>query len=605
MPSTSKLALALDRLVQRLTGGRAQLLTAVAAGLLAATSVGPHRALDDYVLSLIARGRGTPLGLDRGTLDLFTFTTGDPENNRRLMDAGLMLPWWTDERLRIAFFRPLSSLTHWLDEKLFPGSPALMHAHSLLWFLALLLSVLLLYRRLEPAARLSGLAFFLYALDDAHGPALAWLANRNALIAASFGCLTLLAHDVWRRNQSLIAAALAAGALVAGLLAGELAVGALAYVAAYAVFMERGAPLKRVLSVTPYLMLILAWRLIWVEHGFGARGSGAYIDPLGDPIGFLRVLPEKLIVMLHGQFSAPPSDLAFLGPPAHRKLFVVLSALTLGVVGFLLSPVVRRDRSARFWALGMLLSLVPLAATFPSDRLLLFAGLGAMALLARLFDQLICDAKNGALRLGLPALLTCGLLLLHGLVAPLLLPIRAAQMEIFGRAHDRAAAGIPSGPDAPELTVVVIKAPVVLFTNYVQAQRELAGVPRPEHLYLLATGSSPLSVERSGTASITIRPADGFLHTPLDRHYRGAPASLRVGQRVVLSGLTAEITARRADGRPETVEFTFTRAPERYRFVSWRNGRFQPFELPAPGQGVSLPAEDLGKILLGAALGGF
>src|SRR5688572_9753374 len=148
MRFSGRLSTALDGLVRRLAGGRAQALTGLAAVLLAATSLGPHRALDDYVLALIARGRGAELGLDRGRLDLFTFTTGDAEGNRQLMDAGLMLPWWTDERLRIAFFRPLSSLTHWLDERLYPASALSMHLHSLLWFAAMLSAVLLIYRRL-------------------------------------------------------------------------------------------------------------------------------------------------------------------------------------------------------------------------------------------------------------------------------------------------------------------------------------------------------------------------------------------------------------------------------------------------------------------------
>ena len=49
-----------------------------------------------------------------------------------------------------------------------------------------------------------------------------------------------------------------------------------------------------------------------------------------------------------------------------------------------LAPLLRRDREARFWTLGMVLALLPISATFPANRLLFFVGLGAMALLARL-----------------------------------------------------------------------------------------------------------------------------------------------------------------------------------------------------------------------------
>src|SRR3954471_14198052 len=96
MPSMQALARKLDALVPRLSSPRMQRVVTVAALLLAATSIGPHRALDDYVLALIARARGVAVGLERAPLDLFTFTTGNPATNHKLMDVGLMLPWWTD-----------------------------------------------------------------------------------------------------------------------------------------------------------------------------------------------------------------------------------------------------------------------------------------------------------------------------------------------------------------------------------------------------------------------------------------------------------------------------------------------------------------------------
>lgn len=603
MRSPQELARRLEALFQRLGGRRAHAVTITVATLLSATSVGPHRVLDDYVLGLIARGKGAPVGLPRGELDLFTFTTGDPAGNRRLMDVGLMLPWWTDAHLRISFFRPVSSATHWLDEHLWPGSPVLMHLHSLAWFGAMLAVVALVYRRLEQSKVLAGLGFLLYAVDDAHGPALSWLANRNALIAMTFGCLALVAHDAWRRDGSRLAGVLASLALVAGLLAGELAVGVLAYVAAYALLVDRGPLLRRALSLVPYGAVLVTWRVLWSRGGFGARGSGAYLDPLGEPGAFLAALPRKLVMLLHGQFSAPPSDLAFLAPPAHQPFLFALALSTVGVVGWLLVPIVRDDARSRFWALGMVLSLLPLGASFPSDRLLLFVGLGAMALLARLFERFVGQVSRGELGPGPAPLLTAGLLVLHLFAAPLLLPIRAGQMELFGVTHDRGVAGIPSDARAKGLTVVVVAAPTVLFANYVQAQRELEGKGRPEHLYVLASASSAVEVERTGAMTLTLRPAAGFLYSQQDQHYRGA-ATMQTGEQVALSTMRAEVVSRSEDGRPASVEFTFAGSPRDFLFLKWEDGRFVPFALPAMGQRVTLPEEDFGKILMGTALRG-
>src|SRR6185436_19428912 len=146
---------------------------------------------------------------------------------------------------------PLASLTHFLDERLWPAHPALMHAQSLLWFAAMLGAVLLVYRRLEPASGISGLAFALYALDDAHGPALAWLSNRNALIATGLGCLAIVLHDRWRSRGRHALGVLSAFTFGVALLAGEAAVGALAYLLSYAIFLDRGSKAARLVSILP------------------------------------------------------------------------------------------------------------------------------------------------------------------------------------------------------------------------------------------------------------------------------------------------------------------------------------------------------------------
>jgi hypothetical protein len=594
------LAARVDKLRHGLLSARAQALLLVSAAVLGSSSIGPYRALDDFVLGLIAQGRGAALGLTRDRFDLFTFTTGDVANNRRLMDVGLMLPWWTDEELRVAFFRPISSFTHFIDERLWPAHPALMHAQSLLWFLAMLAAVLLVYRRLEQAAGVSGLAFALYALDDAHAPALAWLANRNALIATCLGCLTIALHDRWRTRPSVGAGLLATLSFAAALLAGEGAVGALGYLLAYAIFLERGSKAsQRVISVAPYLFVLVSWRLAWTRGGYGVHGSGAYIDPLANPFAFLAALPAKLGALVQGQFSVIPSDLAFLAPPRHVPLLVALSALSVVVVVYLFAPLIRKDDKCRFWALGMLLAMLPPAATFPSDRTLLFAGIGAMALVARLLVEFVARAREKRAIGGVRSLLALSMLLVHGVLAPLLLPLRAAQMQLFGATHDRAAAGIPSERQSPDSVVVVVTAPVLLFANYVQAERTLGNAARPAHLYVLSSASSTLEVRRSSATTLEIEPARGFLETPLDRHYRARSGAWIDGQRVALTGMAAEIKTREPDGRPRSVAFSFPLPIDRYHFVFWQNGRFVPFELPRLGTVVSLPEQNGARALLG------
>src|SRR5262249_58502494 len=42
-------------------------------------------------------------------------------------------PWWTLPEGQVAFWRPLSALTHWIDFALWPDAPQVMHGQSLLW----------------------------------------------------------------------------------------------------------------------------------------------------------------------------------------------------------------------------------------------------------------------------------------------------------------------------------------------------------------------------------------------------------------------------------------------------------------------------------------
>ena len=65
--------------------------------------------------------------------NLYAFLPADKV--KRIIDAGY-LPWWTYEGTKAVFWRPLTSLTLWLDYQLFPDSAALMHAHSIRWFAA-------------------------------------------------------------------------------------------------------------------------------------------------------------------------------------------------------------------------------------------------------------------------------------------------------------------------------------------------------------------------------------------------------------------------------------------------------------------------------------
>jgi len=328
--------------------------------------------LDDHVLALGARpGAAPPAGLHVSPLSLFRFTTGRAEDNRALMDQGVLLPWWSDPHHKNAFFRPLSSLTHVLDFA-WLKAPWLMHVHSVLWWVALVLGVAHIYARIDPAAaqgersqtmtRAAWLAVLLFAIDDAHGMTVAWIANRNALIAATLALPALGAHHRYLTQGFTAGRVLGPLCFALGLLAGETAVAVLGYLLAHAIVLDRAPIARRVVHVLPYVAVLIAWRLAFAQLGLGSAGSGAYHDPLGEPLGYARALALHLPVLLGSQLGAPVADLWFWGAPAMQWMLLgVAGAGAMRVLG-LAHALLRKDPVARLWMVGLVLSSCAVAA---------------------------------------------------------------------------------------------------------------------------------------------------------------------------------------------------------------------------------------------------
>ena len=77
----------------------------------------------------------------------------------------------------------------------------------------------------------------------------------------------------------------------------------------------------------------------------------------------------------------------------------------------------------------------------------------------------------------------------------------------------------------------------------------------------------------------------------LDQLYRDN-SPMTVGQRIGLIGVTVEITALTDDGRPAEAAFHFLTKLENplFRWLQWQDDGYAPFDLPAVGQTVTLPA---------------
>src|SRR5262249_42397225 len=144
----------------------------------------------------------------------------------------------------------------------------------------------LVYREVLGATWAAGLAALMYALDGAHAGPAAYLANRNALSACCFGFLSLLAFVHWRKCGQRRTRWLSVLMLALSLSAGEMGLATVAYLFSYALIVDRDGIRARLLRLLPHGGVLGAWALIYRLGNFGAHGSGLYVDPLRDSLGF-------------------------------------------------------------------------------------------------------------------------------------------------------------------------------------------------------------------------------------------------------------------------------------------------------------------------------
>jgi hypothetical protein len=369
-----------------------------------------------------------------------------------------------------------------------------------------------------------------------------------------------------------------------------------AYLVAYAAFLDRGPWYSRYGSLLPYVLVLISWKACCLQLGYGAAGSGLYVDPLRDPLAFGRAVCERLPVLGVALLAGPFSDFWELYPLHSPWLRVGVLALALPVLAaflLLLQPLLG-VRRVRFWACGTLLSLIPMCATFPHDRLLLAPGVGAMALIADLIEFGWAGRTTS-----LPARGALLLAALHLIAAPMLAPLRAAGVGDFSRALLRSDSSLPGGPSVRERQVILLNPPLDPFAAYLPIYREARHLPRPRRQLWLATGATEVVILRLDTHALELAPRGGFLSSSMQQMLRSPTPGFALGERVELDGASVSVTALTEDGRPERVIVRLDRqlSDPSLAWLCWRRDRYEHFELPAVGERVVLPKADLSELL--------
>jgi hypothetical protein len=562
---------------------------------------------DDFVTLAMMEGA---FAAPRQPLDLFNFIDGSLAEHAALQAAGY--PWWMPPDFKIAFLRPFASLLLWVDRVLFADAVFWHHAHSLLWWVLLVWAALRLYgRQFSPG--LAALATLLFAIDQSHHGPVSWLANRGGLISVALGVLGLTAHIAYREQRRLGALGIELLCFTVALLSGEWVFPVFAYVFAYEVLAAPPGWARRLLSLWPAVVPALAFLAVRRALGYGAQGSGVYVDPLGDPLRFLQILPRRLAVFLGDIVLDIPSDwYGFTSPwrdrilswnlippsvwvqlPGWQSWQVGLGALGGVTFALCLAWALRRaapgERRAAGWLLlGALLALVPVAGSFPSRRLTLVAMLGfapALALLLREVGKRLVSGPQQSL----PRHFVTWTALLLVLELHLLSPLRADLWSDVWYARGTAAwvnrAELSDRTLATQRVVVLssIDFPSTFFFPYLWRAQ---GHPVPRAFYPLSASPHALRLTRIDERTFDLETLGGvFLASEAELHFRDERRPVPNGTVFELPGMHVQVREL-LRGLPRASRFRFETALEDpgLVFVTATSEGIRRFELPAIGE---------------------
>ncbi|MCY1057602.1 hypothetical protein [Nannocystis sp. SCPEA4] len=557
----------------------------VVALLLHAPGLGGGLVLDDvwhhaFLHAKLAGGEAS-----RAWWDVFHLVDYPPERQLAMRSSGLM-PWWLGPDLRVVFFRPLTSADAYLDALLWPHSPWLMHLHSTVLHALLCVLVWRLYRRIlagsRQAAAIAALAAVMFVADSTHAETVGWLAQRNATIAALFGVAAALLHVRWRtdglRGGPLASLVLA----LAALLSGEIGCSLLALVLAYGLFLDPAGPRRGLVACLPVLAVAVLWLLAYAAAGFGAHGSGAYLDPLHAPATFLAALPGRLLQLTVAALGLPQRLVA---GTAGSIAWAVASATILALALWHACTAKARPW-LRFAAVAFALSLVPIAGAAPREGLLLFASVAANLWLAAIVVDLLL-AGGRVHRIAAAFLIASRLLL-----APVALvdALRAQSSLGFGGDVFTAGRGLDDQALAHQ-TLILVSTPMAFQARTLPLSRRLAGLQVPHFLHLLVSSEEPSTLTRTGPRQLELLQPRGFLREPTSAFFRSLAAPLRPGDVVTTIAYRVEVLEVSAAGHPTRLRFEFTADLDHRSlcFATWDGRDYAPLALPPPGASVTLP----------------
>jgi len=397
---------------------------------------------DDYGHQVALRGLSPESPMK--PWNLYDFGTAPiPGDDMHRMGA---YPWWTPPEWKARFFRPLTSLSLWLDHALFGGWATGYHLTSLVILGALILLLFNLFRAAGLSDHASVVALLIFVCGDSALLPVGWPANRNTLLECTFLVASTLLALRAARSPSTGFLVLAMGLGVCAMLSKESGIEAMVLIPIF-LYLVHDRPGAFGLSKTTKLAAVIgllvaaAYLSAYVAAGFGTT-TAFYPMPWTQPVAFLTRLFVLIAVAPFSFLGFAPLDIFSLMP----RFALPVGLLCAVPAALLCAAVWRRVRhhsAALLWVLWLLVTALPQGTPPTSDRLLFVPAVGASALLAILLTCPSTAELSARLTRSLRRVVVAGALV----ISPIMLMLAGALVSQLAR-HGRTALLRLDMPDA-------------------------------------------------------------------------------------------------------------------------------------------------------------
>ncbi len=458
-----------------------------------------------------------------------------------ILRAEDMAVWWAPRDLAIPYFRPLVTLSFFLDHVLWGARPFGYHLTNLLLHLGTTYFCLAIARHILSAPFSSFAAATFFALHPCHIEAVAWISGRTDVLAGFFCAAAFFCHlrsrplTLFRSTPWLL---LVFCCFLLGLAAKEMSLSLPFIVLCYNVLYPADEPLRRRLAL-PALLLIVA--ALYLGLRTALLGGGVPPHPFahgpGDPDMPRQVLMALPLYLADLLFFIPAEPvLTYPFWLRHMPLLIPLCLLCfLGLRDSLRDSADRR--ASRLALLWVGISLLPVLPVTVGERFLYWPSLGFAILVGAKLPDVPRPAWRGLIFAAL------AFAILFGKELNFVSISRSSRQTI-----DEALCAVDAAPRARQLLVVDLPAQSALaFAHAIR----LARPERQLDVQVLSIAPHFLSVSKDFRSTVT-RDADGltvrsqgrpYLSSYIEEAYLAQRPPLGPGQVIARPGFQVTVLA--------------------------------------------------------------